>query len=134
MSVGFKRSTDNLHSMNGFVIGMSIPVFSNRKMTKVAKAQVTEKKLTHEAAQLEIDSKVFSLHNEALQLQEALKQYDTALILQSLDLQKTALEEGHITLTQYFIESDQVFKSLLQYLSLERDFQLTMAQLQQHLL
>ena len=48
LQAGFRRNTDSEMSMNGFVIGGSIPLFSNRKKVQIAKAQAISAQLLKE--------------------------------------------------------------------------------------
>ncbi len=57
---------------NGFLIGGSIPLFSNRKKVKIARAQEVGARLQLDNARLQAEATVQSRYNEVLQLQEAM--------------------------------------------------------------
>ena len=127
LSAGFKRSTDNDASMNGFVVGGSIPIFSNRKKVQIAKAQAISAQLMQEDAKLQVENTLMSLFNEMQQLKEAMNTYDVPLMYQTLDLLKQALTEGEISLVEYFVEAETVYKNLQAYMQLENQYQKVMA-------
>ena len=64
LQAGFRRNTDSEMSMNGFVVGGSIPLFSNRKKVQIAKAQAVSAQLMQEDAQLQVENTLMSLFNE----------------------------------------------------------------------
>ena len=127
LEAGFRRNTDNDGSMNGFVVGGSIPLFSNRKKVQIAKAQAISAQLMQEETKLQVENTLMSLYNEMQQLKEAMNTYDVPLMYQSLDLLKEALKEGEISLVEYFVEAESVYKNLQAYMQLENQYQKVMA-------
>ena len=127
LSAGFKRSTDSDASMNGFVVGGSIPIFSNRKKVQIAKAQALSAQLMQEDAKLQVENNLMALYNEMQQLKEAMNTYDVPLMYQTLDLLKEALKEGEISLVEYFVEAETVYKNLQAHMQLENQYQKVMA-------
>ena len=127
LQAGFRRNTDSEMSMNGFVIGGSIPLFSNRKKVQIAKAQAISAQLLKEDAQLEKENELMSLYNEMKQLKQALDTYDVPLMHRSLALLKQALEEGQLSLIEYFVEAEGIYKNLQARMQLENQYQKVMA-------
>ena len=127
LQAGFRRNTDSEMSMNGFVVGGSIPLFSNRKKVQIAKAQALSAQLMQEDAQLQIENNLMALYNEMQQLKEAMDTYDMPLLYKSLDLLKQALQEGQISLIEYFVEAETVYKNLQARMQLENQNQKVMA-------
>ena len=127
LEAGFRRNTDSEMSMNGFVVGGSIPLFSNRKKVQIAKAQALSAQLLQEDAQLQIENNLMALFNEMQQLKEAMDTYDVPLLYKSLDLLKQALKEGQISLIEYFVEAETVYKNLQARMQLENQYQKVMA-------
>ena len=127
LEAGFRRNTDSEMSMNGFVVGGSIPLFSNRKKVQIAKAQALSAQLLQEDAQLQIENNLMALFNEMQQLKEAMDTYDMPLLYKSLDLLKQALKEGQLSLIEYFVEAETVYKNLQARMQLENQYQKVMA-------
>ncbi len=127
LQAGFRRNTDSEMSMNGFVIGGSIPLFSNRKKVQIAKAQAISAQLLKEDAQLEKENELMALYNEMKQLKQALNTYDVPLMHRSLALLKQALEEGQLSLIEYFVEAEGIYKNLQARMQLENQYQKVMA-------
>ena len=127
LEAGFRRNTDTGMSMNGFVVGGSIPLFSNRKKVQIAKAQAISAQLMQEDALLHVENNLMALYNEMTQLKEAMHAYDVPLMYRSLDLLKQALTEGQISLIEYFVEAETVYKNLQAYMKLENQYQKIMA-------
>ena len=127
LQAGFRRNTDSEMSMNGFVVGGSIPLFSNRKKVQIAKAQAIGAQLMQEDAKLQVENTLMALYNEMKQLKEAMDTYDVPLMHHSLDLLKQALKEGQISLIEYFVEAESVYKNLQARMQLENQYQKVMA-------
>ena len=127
LEAGFRRNTDTGTSMNGFVVGGSIPLFSNRKKVQIAKAQAISAQLMQEDAKLQVENNLMALYNEMKQLKEAMDTYDVPLMHRSLDLLKQALKEGQISLIEYFVEAESVYKNLQARMQLENQYQKVMA-------
>ena len=127
LEAGFRRNTDTEMSMNGFVVGGSIPLFSNRKKVQIAKAQAISAQLMQEDARLQVENNLMALFNEMQQLKEAMNAYDMPLLYKSLDLLKQALKEGQISLIEYFVEAESVYKNLQARMQLENQYQKVMA-------
>ena len=127
LEAGFRRNTDTEMSMNGFVVGGSIPLFSNRKKVQIAKAQAISAQLMQEDAQLQVENNLMGLFNEMQQLKEAMSTYDVPLLHKSLGLLKQALKEGQISLIEYFVEAESVYKNLQARMQLENQYQKVMA-------
>ena len=127
LQAGFRRNTDSEMSMNGFVLGGSIPLFSNRKKVQIAKAQAIGAQLMQEDAKLQVENTLMALYNEMKQLKEAMDTYDVPLMHRSLDLLKQALKEGQISLIEYFVEAESVYKNLQARMQLENQYQKVMA-------
>ena len=53
--------------------------------------------------------------------------YDMPLLYKSLDLLKKALKEGQISLIEYFVEAEMVYKNLQARMQLENQYQKVMA-------
>ena len=127
LEAGFRRNTDTEMSMTGFVVGGSIPWFSKRKKVQIAKAQALSAQLMKEDAQLQVENNLMALFNEMQQLKEAMNAYDVPLLYHSLDLLKQALQEGEISLIEYFVEAETVYKNLQARMQLENQYQKVMA-------
>ena len=127
LQAGFRRNTDSEMSMNGFVVGGSIPLFSNRKKVQIAKAQALSAQLMQEDAKLQVENNLMALFNEMQQLKQAMSAYDAPLMYRSLDLLKQALKEGQISLIEYFVEAESVYQNLQARMQLEIQYQKVMA-------
>lgn len=127
LEVGFRRNTDDVASQNGFVVGGSLPLFENRKKVKIAKAQAISAQLMQENAKDQAEASLMSLFNEMQQLKDAMRAYDVPLMHRSLDLLKQALTEGQISLIEYFVETEGIYKNLQAYMQIENQYQKVMA-------
>lgn len=127
LSVGYRRNTSLDEKSNGFLIGGSIPLFSNRKKVKIARAQEVGARLQLDNARLQAEATVQSRYNEVLQLQEAMKAYDVPLMHETLDMLKQAVMAGQLSIIEYYVEVDGVYRNLQVYIQIENQYQKLMA-------
>lgn len=127
LEVGFRRNTNSVEAENGFVIGGSLPLFENRKRVKIAKAQAVSAQLARESIREQAEAGLMAQFNEMQQLKTAMQAYDVPLMHRSLQLLKQALEEGQISLIDYFVETDNIYRNLQAYMQVENQYQKVMA-------
>lgn len=127
LEVGFRRNTNSVEAENGFVIGGSLPLFENRKRVKIAKAQAVSAQLARESIREQVEAGLMAQFNEMQQLKTAMQAYDVPLMHRSLQLLKQALEEGQISLIDYFVETDNIYRNLQAYMQVENQYQKVMA-------
>ena len=102
-------------------------MFQNRKKVKIAKAQAISAQLMQENAKDQVEASLMSLFNEMQQLKDAMNAYDVPLMYRSLDLLKQALTAGQISLIEYFVETENIYKNLQAYMQIENQYQKVMA-------
>lgn len=127
LELGFRRNTDNNKAMNGFVVGGSIPLFSNRHQVKISKVEAINAQLEKKDAELHIENSLMSLYNEMLQLKETMQSYDSELMYSSLELLQKALDEGEISIIEYFIEAESIYNKLLTRMEIENQYRKVLA-------
>lgn len=127
LSVGYRRNTSVGEKSNGFLIGGSIPIFSNRKKVKIARAQEVGARLQLDNTRLQVEAAVQSRFNEVQQLQEAMKAYDMPLMHQTLDMLKQAVMAGQLSIIEYYVEVDGVYQNMQTYMQIENQYQKLMA-------
>ena len=128
LEVGYRRNTSLNEKFNGLLVGGSIPLFSNRKKVKIARAQAISSQLTLDNARLQAEAAVQSQFNEIQQLKEALDAYDVALMHETLDMLNEAVTSGHLSVITYYVEADNVYKNLAAYMEVENQYQKVMAE------
>ena len=126
--VGYRRNTSLDEKFHGVMVGGSIPLFSNRKKVKIARAQAISSQLTRDNARLQLEAAVQSQFNEIQQLREALEAYDVALMHETLDMLNEAVTSGHLSVIAYYVEADNVYKNLAAYMEVENQYQKVMAE------
>ena len=128
LEMGYRRNTSLNEKFHGLLVGVSIPLFSNRKKVKIAKAQAISAQLTLDNARLNTEAAVQSKFNEIQQLKEALATYDVPLMHETLDMLKEAVTSGHLSVITYYVEADNVYKNLAAYREVENQYQKVMAE------
>lgn len=129
LEVGYRRNTSIDGKSNGFLIGGSLPLFSNRKKNKIARAQAVSARLRLDDVRLQTEADVQSRYNELRQLDEAMRAYDVTLMTNTLSLLKEAVTEGQISVIDYYTEADNVYNKLMAYYEVENRYQKLLAEI-----
>ena len=123
------RYTDGSDASNGFMVGASFPLFSGRNKLKSAKAKLQESTLQLDNVKVQTENNVRSKVNEMKQLRKAADTYDTALLNSTLDLLRKAVEGGELSIIEYYVEADAIYKNLQTQMQLENQYQKAYAEL-----
>lgn len=126
--VGYRRNTSLNEKFHGLLVGGSIPIFSNRKKVKIARAQAISSQLSLDNARLQVEASVQGQFNEIQQLKEALDAYDVPLMNETLDMLNEAVTSGHLSVITYYVEAENVYKNLAAYMEVENQYQKVMAE------
>ena len=115
---------------NGFLVGISIPLFSNRNNVKQAKAQALYTDLQLESTTTTVESELHQLYNQSVALKTSMNEYNTVLKSQnSLALLNKAIQTGQISMIEYFVDVTTFYQSMQNYMQLQNEYQKVMAQL-----
>ena len=116
LEVGYGREGGSDAMLNGFVVGVSVPIFSNRGKVKAARAR-------------QVEADIQSLFNEATRLRASMQAYDTGLMDKTLSTLKQAVEAGQLSVLDYYSEAETVYASQEKLVDLENRYQKVVAQL-----
>jgi outer membrane protein TolC len=129
LTVGYRRNTNLDEAVNGFLVGASIPLFSNRHKTREAKAMHESRKYELEETKAQSKTAAHNLITELRHTQAAMKSYDISLMESTLTLLGKAAEAGQISIIDYYREADSVNESITKYLELQRKYYGLLAEL-----
>lgn len=129
LEIGYRRNTDGSEASNGFMVGASLPLFSGKSKIKTAKARLEETSLNLNNTRIQTESRIRSLISELQQTRSAADVYDTDLLNTTLDLLYKAVEGGEITIMEYYVEADAIYKNLQAHLKLENQCQKILAEI-----
>ena len=129
LEIGYRRNTSLDEASHGFLAGVSLPLFANRREVKIARAQSAAASLSLEDARLRAEADLQALYNEARQLREALQAYDPALMRRTLQLLLQAVQGGQMPSTDYYVEADAVYRNMQALTALECQYHQTLARL-----
>lgn len=129
LEVGYRRNTEMNEARNGFLIGASFPLFSSQRKVRIARAQHAGTQLQLENARMQTENRVRARIQELQALGKAAETYDVELLYQTLELLRTAVEKGEISVIDYYVEADGIYRNLQSYMSIERQYQGAVAEL-----
>lgn len=132
--VGYKRSAASDHvASNGFMVGVSIPLFENKNMVKKAKAQAEFATASLEDNRLNLKTNLQQLYQQAEALQISCADYAKVLEQQrNIELLNKALNAGQLSVIDYFTELSTIYDSHQSYLDVEKEYHSILAQLYQY--
>lgn len=129
LEVGYGREGGSDAMLNGFVVGVSVPIFSNRGKVKAARARQAGAELAQEQVAQQVEADIQSLFNEATRLRASMQAYDTGLMDKTLSTLKQAVEAGQLSVLDYYSEAETVYVSQEKLVDLENRYQKVVAQL-----
>ena len=129
LEVGYGREGGSDAMLNGFVVGVSVPIFSNRGKVKAARARQAGAELVQEQVAQQVEADIQSLFNEATRLRASMQAYDTGLMDKTLSALKQAVEAGQLSVLDYYSEAVTVYASQEKLVDLDNRYQKVIAQL-----
>ncbi|MBD9179913.1 MAG: TolC family protein [Odoribacter splanchnicus] len=133
--LGYRRNGGSEEKMNGFRIGMSIPLWENKNTVKTAKAQAEYAAANMDDNTQTLKSTLRELYTQVQALQNSSAEYAQALASQrNEELLNKALEAGQISMIDYFVEITLLYDSVQNYLDVEKEYHSLVAQLLQYTL
>ena len=129
IEIGYRRNTDGNDASNGFLIGGSIPLFSNKNKVKAAKARQAEAQMKQDDARLKAEAAARTAVENMRRTEASMAAYDVPLMRETLRLLRTAVESGEMAVTDYYVEADNIYRNMQAYIDLERQYQGTVAEL-----
>lgn len=129
LEVGYRRNTDGTDASNGFLIGGSIPLFANRHKVKAAKARQEEARMMQADARIKAEASARTAVADMARLRRSIAAYDVPLMRRTLSLLRTAVENGELSVTDYYVEAAGVYRNMQAYIDLERQYHGAVAEL-----
>ena len=129
LEVGYRRNTAIRDAEHGFLVGCSIPIFSNHRKVAMAKARSTSAQSSLNYAKLQAEAEARSILNEIRQTRSAIDAYDEPLMRETLALLRQAVEGGEISLIEYFTETSGIYTILTSCITLQNSWQKLSARL-----
>lgn len=128
LEVAYRRNTDMSESSNGFLIGGSLPIYSSQRKLKIARAQALSARLTLDDARLQREAALHGQFNELCRLKEAMEVYDIPLMHETLRMLHDAVVAGQLSIIEFYVETENVYRNLQAYMSLENQYQKLLAE------
>lgn len=128
--VGYRHNYGLEGRLNGFAVGMSIPMFENKNKVKAARAQSYFSDTKLQSAKLNNITQLKQLYQQALTLRASATSLETILRNQNtLGLLNKALDAGQISVIEYFTEVNALYQNRETLLKLQKDYRTVTAQI-----
>ena len=133
LSLGYRHVCEMGDHFNGISMGVSLPVFSNRGKKSAARASVFAAEMDASFTQNTIESNIITCHQRATALKNQIGVYDNALTsTDNIAVLNKALNGGEMSLLNYLQELRYFVEAQAVMLSLQNDYNKTLAQLWQY--
>lgn len=129
IEIGYRRNTAIREAEHGFLVGGSIPLFSNSRKVRMAKAQSVSAHNRLAMAKARAQAEASSFIDDIRETKAALDAYDEPLMRETLSLLKEAVEGGQISVIDYFVEASNIYTNLSNCITLQNRYQKLLAQL-----
>ena len=118
ISFGYRRNTEHGEGINGFLVGVSFPLYSNSNNVKAARQRRESAELQVLQAQNEAEASMRTNYEQLQGLQQVIDHSDVKLLQESLDLFAKALQQGEITALVYYVEINSIYEKLQRHIDL----------------
>ena len=129
LSVGYRRNTALEERSHGFLVGASVPLFSNRNRTRAAKAKVESVQSEAEHLRLHTEADVKSMIEQIHNIRKALDAYDANLMQSAIETLQKACDNGEITFIDFCREQTDILQKMQEMLQLEQQYHLIVTNL-----
>ena len=118
ISFGYRRNTEHGEGINGFLVGVSFPLYSNSSNVKAARQRRESAELQVVQAQNEAEASLRTNYEQLQGLQQVIDHSDVKLLQESLTLFAKALQHGEITALVYYVEINSIYEKLQRHIDL----------------
>ena len=118
ISFGYRRNTEQGEGINGFLVGVSFPLYSNSNNVKAARQRRESAELQVAQAQNEAEATLRTNYEQLQGLQQVIDHSDVKLLQESLTLFAKALQQGEITALVYYVEINSIYEKLQRHIDL----------------
>lgn len=132
ITMGYRRNTEEAKSLNGFLVGVSFPLFNTQNKVKAARQRRQSAELRLEQARQEAETAQQSRYQRLTELHSVLDHSDIQLLRETLPLLDKALHHGQINALQYYAEYDDLYSKIQKHISLHCQYLKLYAELYQH--
>ncbi|MDR1884123.1 MAG: TolC family protein [Prevotella sp.] len=132
ITAGYTSERVSGATLQGFTIGVSIPLWEGKNTVKHQKARTAALQMQQADTRLQFQNTLKNRYDKAYGLSVLLNEYQEILnVADNRDLLKKALDKGQLSLIDYLLELSVYYETLGKYIETEKDYQLAVSELQQ---
>lgn len=118
ISFGYRRNTEQKEGVNGIMVGVNFPLYSNSKRIKAARERRQSAELQVEQARKDAESQLQSGYQQLVGLQQVLDHSDVKMMQESIVLFSKALQHGEINALDYYTEVNSIYEKLQRHIDI----------------
>jgi len=130
LKLGYGSETVGNSSFRGMLVGVSIPLWSNKNKVKAARARSAYTEADYKSRILDLKSETAQQYKTYLSLKKSLKDYQSTIEnSDNIKLLQRSLELGKISIIDYYREVQYYYDIYNEYLKVEREYYLALAEM-----
>ncbi len=133
LKLGYGSETVGNSSFRGMLVGVSIPLWSNKNKVKAARAQSAYAEANYQSRLLDLKSKTARQYKTCRSLKESLQDYKSTIQdSDNIQILQKSLKLGRISVVDYYREIQYYYDIYNEYLKVEREYYLALAEMYQY--
>lgn len=129
LGLSYIREFHAFDATNGIEIGVSLPLLSNNRNVKKAKAYKSYAMWQLEKADSDVRNNIQRDYDEAKNLWETLGNYDIKIVYENIELLNKALDAKQISMIEYFTELNSLYSIIESYNTLQNSYNKALARM-----
>lgn len=130
IELGYRRDMGKGELFNGFIVGVSVPLWEKRNTVKKAKAETHYAEMQLESTSLQTVAELRGLYDQIEGLKASLAEYGKVFNpMENISLLDRALAAGQLSTIDYFVELTTINQSMQNYLQLQNQYQKLLARI-----
>lgn len=131
-TAGYHNGFEAGARFNGFIVGMTVPLWENKNKVKASKAKSIALEMEYKDEALQFYNTLQNQYNKAVKLKALLEEYEKLLSYSNdYDLLKKALEQGQMSAITFIQELTVYYETVDLFMETRRDLGLASARLEQ---
>ncbi|MBQ0056828.1 MAG: TolC family protein [Bacteroidales bacterium] len=122
LTLGYRRNTEMNEASNGFLLGVSMPLFASSRRTKASRLRQSAAELELQDTRISTEKTHDALSSQLILLRTAIDTYDVPLMQSMLTLLDKAVAAGQISVIEYFNETDLIYGKLAERIALVNEY------------
>ena len=129
MEADFSEADFSGARLEGCVFAKALFAKTDMRKTTASRCQFDEARMMQADARIKAEAEARTAVDDMARLRRSMAAYDVPLMRRTLSLLRTAVENGELSVTDYYVEAAGVYRNMQAYIDLERQYHGAVAEL-----